>query len=42
MMNRYRMYNETKGHWEFVISDKIPTILPDYPDKISQVKMAGL
>ena len=31
-MDRYRMYNSTKDQWEFVISDKIPTILPDNPD----------
>ena len=31
MMDRYRMYNETKDQWEFVISDVIPTVLPDNP-----------
>ena len=31
MMDRYRMYNETKNQWEFVISDQVPTVLPDNP-----------
>jgi hypothetical protein len=31
MMDRYRMYNETKDQWEFVISDVEPTVLPDNP-----------
>ena len=25
------MYNETKDQWEFVISDAVPTVLPDNP-----------
>ena len=31
MLNKYRLYNETKGIWEFVISDEEPTVLPDNP-----------
>ena len=30
-MDRYRMYNDTKDQWEFVISDVEPTVLPDNP-----------
>ena len=30
-MDRYRIYNETKDQWEFVISDVEPTVLPDNP-----------
>ena len=30
-MNKYRMYNETKSIWEYVISDVIPTVLPVNP-----------
>lgn len=30
-MDKYNLYNETTGAWEQVISDAIPTVLPDNP-----------
>ena len=30
-MNKYKLYNETKGIWEYVISDVVPTVLPINP-----------
>lgn len=30
-MNKYKLYNETKSQWEFVIADSEPTVLPDNP-----------
>ena len=36
-MNKYKLYNETKEQWEYVISETEPTLLPDNPSDTIKV-----
>lgn len=36
-MDKYKVYNETKNQWEFVIADVVPTQCPDNPSDTMRV-----